>query len=404
MLSTMGISVMETSSMMSNSNTSSDGTTMSRSSGYTTSEIVSSVQETILEEPESPTKKDNFFIEDVKRKTGDKLDGPDQKRRLILDEDHFEETFLKCAICRENYDNQVRTPKMLPCHHTFCQSCLLEMFRVECEFRVALTSAYRSHLPSAVKIQCPSCRDSFIIGEEELKNLPKDITVLQLTNFVTEAESCTVSFCPNHASQPLNFFCDECFSPVCSECTAKEHAIQDGHNVMNISEAMKKYSPEIDEALHDLENQSDSVVEARAALETALENLSVAETEIVNDIHATFEKFHSIATQREKDLVQICEREIGRKRQVLEEKLEVVKRHQNNMTSSRDQMVLAKEAEDVDHIFRQHKAIKETLADPVELPTYDKEQFSALFRFESNDQDRALDAMRDFGDVTFETS
>lgn len=173
---------------------------------------------------------------------------------------------------------------------------------------------------------------------------------------------------------------------------------------MNISEAMKKYSPEIDGALHELESQAESVVEARAALETALENLSVAETEIVHDIHATFEKFHSTATQRENDLVQLCEREIGRKRQALEEKLEIVKRHQNNMTSSRDQMVLAKEVEDVDHIFRQHKAIKETLADPVELPTYDKEQFSALFRFESNDQDRALEAMRDFGDVTFESS
>ena len=49
------------------------------------------------------------------------------KRNLVVDEAAFEEQFLRCHICRERFDQQEKTPKSLPCNHTFCLPCLKQV-------------------------------------------------------------------------------------------------------------------------------------------------------------------------------------------------------------------------------------------------------------------------------------
>ena len=49
------------------------------------------------------------------------------KRNLVVDEAAFEEQFLRCHICRERFDQQDKTPKSLPCNHTFCLPCLKQV-------------------------------------------------------------------------------------------------------------------------------------------------------------------------------------------------------------------------------------------------------------------------------------
>ncbi|XP_042227120.1 translation initiation factor IF-2-like isoform X2 [Homarus americanus] len=41
--------------------------------------------------------------------------------------DSDEKEYLDCPICLEQYDEGLRTPKMMPCLHTFCASCLVEL-------------------------------------------------------------------------------------------------------------------------------------------------------------------------------------------------------------------------------------------------------------------------------------
>ena len=55
-----------------------------------------------------------------------------RRRNLIFDEERFEETFLKCLICREAYNDKEKIPKMLPCHHTFCLDCLCQVSVASC--------------------------------------------------------------------------------------------------------------------------------------------------------------------------------------------------------------------------------------------------------------------------------
>ncbi|KAG7166269.1 E3 ubiquitin-protein ligase TRIM56-like, partial [Homarus americanus] len=40
---------------------------------------------------------------------------------------HDPQEYLDCPICLEQYDEGLRTPKMMPCLHTFCASCLVEL-------------------------------------------------------------------------------------------------------------------------------------------------------------------------------------------------------------------------------------------------------------------------------------
>ncbi len=49
---------------------------------------------------------------------------------------------MSCAVCLELFNSIVNIPKILPCGHSFCDSCLKKM----------VTSKYR---------QCPTCRIDF---------------------------------------------------------------------------------------------------------------------------------------------------------------------------------------------------------------------------------------------------
>lgn len=49
-------------------------------------------------------------------------------RNLIIDEGSFEESFLRCMVCREKFGKQDRIPKFLQCNHTFCLPCLRNVY------------------------------------------------------------------------------------------------------------------------------------------------------------------------------------------------------------------------------------------------------------------------------------
>ena len=36
---------------------------------------------------------------------------------------------LNCGICFEPYDENLRIPKLMPCHHSFCALCISRMLR-----------------------------------------------------------------------------------------------------------------------------------------------------------------------------------------------------------------------------------------------------------------------------------
>ena len=329
----------------------------------------------------------------------------EKKRNLIFDEERFEEAFLKCLICRESFDEGEKMPKMLPCHHTFCLDCLKQMFRVEGEFRRNLSSAFRS-MPMAVKICCPTCREGLICSEAEIQRLPNDHTVRELVAFVHSTGRSDVQFCSKHKLQPLNFFCEPCILPVCCDCTVLDHKESSGHIVMNVDEAMKKYSPVLDETLTEMQNEEKGLEEKRLALEKASDNIEQIQKELAIQIRQTFDRIRDAIDERERELFNASEHEIDKKRQEIKDQLDLVTSREDIIKSERTGLHDSKLKKDIAAMFSHHQAAREALGEKVDIsgPSRAIRDFAVSFQFNSRQENNIRHYVKNFGDVTFKNA
>lgn len=325
-----------------------------------------------------------------------------RKRNIIFDEERFEETFLKCMICREMYDEDEKLPKMLPCHHTFCLDCLQQMFRVEGEYRQSLTSAFRS-MPMAVKICCPTCRDGLICSEQDIKRLPNDTTILELLCYIKQTGKTDVQYCTKHKMQPLNFFCEPCITPVCCDCTVIDHKEKNGHIVMNVDEALNKYTPVLDETLVEMDSQVKVVEEKKQVLEKAADNIEQIQKELAVQIRQTFDRMRDAIDERERELFNLSEHEIDKKRNEIGDQLAMVHDRESHLKKDRTNLQNAKESKDISAMFTHHQSAREVLAKKIEIPGPSRatKDFAVSFQFNSRAENNIRSNISVFGDVNF---
>ncbi|XGW26647.1 hypothetical protein V3C99_007337 [Haemonchus contortus] len=72
---------------------------------------------------------------------------------------------LTCCICYERY----KQPKVLPCQHTFCLSCLEMCIR----FHIISQSG---------KLKCPTCRVEHLVPSGGVQALPSNYTIIEILN------------------------------------------------------------------------------------------------------------------------------------------------------------------------------------------------------------------------------
>ncbi|XP_078699887.1 uncharacterized protein LOC144926747 [Branchiostoma floridae x Branchiostoma belcheri] len=181
--------------------------------------------------------------------------------------------FLECTICLEPY----KDPKILPCLHTFCKTCLEKFVAKQGEakdrfpcptcrietvlpeggvaglknnfFVLSLRDTVDAHKSVASveddKVSCDVCeeevatcgcavceeffcdectrahsrfkrnRDHEIIGVAELKE--------QKITKMSSVKSISLPMCPKHEDEKLKFYCETCQSPICRDCTVLQH-------------------------------------------------------------------------------------------------------------------------------------------------------------------------------------
>ncbi|XP_071837380.1 uncharacterized protein [Apostichopus japonicus] len=119
------------------------------------------------------------------------------------------EDFLSCCICM----NQLKTPKMLPCIHSFCEECI-EKYAAK---------------QDGNEVPCPTCRKVCTLPEAGVKGLQTNFHLINLAEKVNLLEKLTskekrVSVCDSCKDPEIVAFCVDCNFVICSKCKG-QHAL-----------------------------------------------------------------------------------------------------------------------------------------------------------------------------------
>ncbi|XP_071810399.1 E3 ubiquitin-protein ligase TRIM32-like [Asterias amurensis] len=141
---------------------------------------------------------------------------------------------IECPICLNRFIN----PKILNCHHSFCQKCLQELVFIQ--------------NPKTGFIICPECREktkipvkgvSALLNSFFLSSLIDDVINLEDPNQRPKTES---SKCQKHADQELWAHCDTCDLLVCVKCALLDHQ---AHTLIVITDCVKLFRQEVEAEL-----------------------------------------------------------------------------------------------------------------------------------------------------------
>ncbi|CAE1263344.1 TRIM2_3 [Acanthosepion pharaonis] len=319
------------------------------------------------------------------------------RRSIVLDEEVFEETFLRCMICRDRYEENVKIPKILPCHHSFCLPCLLQLYQSECTQSSSLRHSRSVGVGGAISFQCPSCRNSFMTSESHVIQLPTDHRVVQLLDFVRHTNTYTVNFCSKHHLQPLNFFCEPCIKPVCRDCTVLDHKERHGHMVMDVDEALKKYRPVLELAVTNMENEATSLLSKKGTLECMVKSIESNHDILMQQIKDAFRVIREALDTREHDLMEMTEQNISREKHRITSIVEKMEERQKAINKECVKLREALTDSNIEEMFNLHESLKKAAKNPIRVRELD-DGLQTQLSFHSS-LDLLLERIDNFGDI-----
>ncbi|XP_056019378.1 E3 ubiquitin-protein ligase TRIM56-like [Ostrea edulis] len=241
--------------------------------------------------------------------------------------------FLTCSICLEIY----KDPKILPCLHSFCKTCIENFIRKE---------------DQNTKHSCPLCRENFKIPNDStdalktnfcLKNLIELVTsgkqeVTKLCSFctllgkdveasaqcltckdllcsecadhrhrstrftlhhrvVTLAEVKTGKYndvirskqqipCSEHTDEDLRYFCDTCDVPICRDCIVLSHQ---GHKYIAPKDARERLDDSLGKSMSALKENLGKLKFGKENVEHALNQLEDEKQKFKEDLEKQFD-------------------------------------------------------------------------------------------------------------------
>ena len=75
---------------------------------------------------------------------------------------------MECAVCLRDWNSTECVPRMLPCGHSFCETCLSGLYKLSGEGISGI-------------LTCPSCNKELNFNsKEDLSNLAKNFSLIQM--------------------------------------------------------------------------------------------------------------------------------------------------------------------------------------------------------------------------------
>jgi septation ring formation regulator EzrA len=172
---------------------------------------------------------------------------------------------------------------------------------------------------------------------------------------------------------------------------------------MNVDEALNKYTPVLDETLVEMDSQVKVVEEKKQVLEKAADNIEQIQKELAVQIRQTFDRMRDAIDERERELFNLSEHEIDKKRNEIGDQLAMVHDRESHLNKDRTNLQNAKESKDISAMFTHHQSAREVLAKKIEIPGPSRatKDFAVSFQFNSRAENNIRSNISVFGDVNF---
>ena len=208
---------------------------------------------------------------------------------------------LTCPVCLDLYTN----PKILPCHHSFCQECL-EGLPQEREAR-----------GDTYYLSCPTCRQCTEVPREGVGAFPvafhlnnlKEITQ-SLKNKASDPQQVT---CNDHG-KPLDMFCVTCEAVICHYCAIRTH---EGHKHALVSDWYRKHYQMLHDSLKPVKGKKEALKKVLSDLAERQGEIRERGEGVLEEIREMVEEMIGILRQSERKLTEQVKRVTDAKLEVL---------------------------------------------------------------------------------------
>lgn len=287
---------------------------------------------------------------------------------ININADDFTDNFLTCPTCMGSYDDNEHTPKLLPCSHTLCKSCLeriaatavplasgsivtpngivqsniqqnishnsLSRTVAAADSAAAIVSANNSSPFSSTSIlnqapileqffRCPICRESIAVPRNGgVSALPPSFVVNQLLDLIKNQRRDLVPRCSNHPNEEL-LFCETCDQAFCSICENHCREVSNAdHIVIPFSIAIKRMT----EIFLFKSNQCiNSFNFAIGNVQRETESLNSTVEEVIGKVDASFNELKAILDARREQVLSDLYKIKESKTKVLNEQMNLIK-------------------------------------------------------------------------------
>ena len=205
---------------------------------------------------------------------------------------------LTCPVCLDLYTN----PKILPCHHSFCQECL-EGLPQEREAR-----------GDTYYLSCPTCRQRTEVPREGVGAFPVAFTLNNFKEIMQSLKKKAQQVTCNDHDKPLEMFCVTCETVICHYCAIRTHK---DHEHDLVSDCYPKHYQMLHDSLKPVKGKKE-------VLKKVLSDLAEREGEIrergegvLEEIHGIVEEMIGIFRQSERKLTEQVKRVTDAKLEIL---------------------------------------------------------------------------------------
>lgn len=134
----------------------------------------------------------------------------------------YQNTIPYCQICLNHYDDNINSPIVIQCGHTFCKQCVKRILEINNSNNInsinIIDSISSLQVQDAVKNKkdkCPVCKKP--ISNKDL------VPNFELLSLICNQRKKIDNLCELHTNENLNFYCNTCKILICQMCLFLNH-------------------------------------------------------------------------------------------------------------------------------------------------------------------------------------